>query len=187
VSDQPFRTSDRRVVPWLLLGLLVLVPLVAQGMGEPFIVTLATLSICRGLALELAIGTGRVALPLAGRGVHVDGIELSEAMVARMREKPCGSGIEVVHGDMARADAPRRGYRLVYLVFNTIYNLLTQDDQVRCFENAARHLDDERRRRQPHAAEESLARGRQARANEAARLGMPPGSTSAAELLGQLA
>ena len=93
-----------------------------------------------GTALELAIGTGRIALPLAARGVRVDGIELSEAMVARMREKPGGDALDVVIGDMAAAAAPAHGYRLVYLVFNTIHNLLTQDDQVRCFENAARHL-----------------------------------------------
>lgn len=93
-----------------------------------------------GPALELAIGTGRIALPLAARGVRVDGIELSEAMVARLREKPGGDALDVVVGDMSAADAPRGGYRLIYLVFNTIHNLLTQDDQVRCFENAARHL-----------------------------------------------
>jgi SAM-dependent methyltransferase len=95
-----------------------------------------------GPALELAIGTGRIALPLAERGVRVDGIEVSEAMVARMREKPGGDARDVVIGDMSTADAPQSGYRLIYLVFNTIHNLLTQDDQVRCFENAARHLAD---------------------------------------------
>lgn len=93
-----------------------------------------------GPALELAIGTGRIALPLAARGVRVDGIELSEAMVARMREKTGGGAVDVVLGDMSTVDAPSGDYRLVYLVFNTIFNLLTQDDQVRCFENAARHL-----------------------------------------------
>jgi SAM-dependent methyltransferase len=93
-------------------------------------------------ALELAIGTGRIALPLAERGVRVDGIELSEAMVARLREKPGGEGLTVVLGDMASAEAPGR-YGLVYLVFNTFHNLLTQDDQVRCFENATRHLTDD--------------------------------------------
>lgn len=95
-----------------------------------------------GPALELAIGTGRIALPLAARGVPVDGIELSPHMVARLREKPGGNEIDVVQGDMARARAPR-AYRLAYLVFNTIGNLLTQDDQVRCFQNAARHLTDD--------------------------------------------
>jgi SAM-dependent methyltransferase len=79
---------------------------------------------------------------LVANGIHVDGIELSEAMVARLREKPGGDALDVVLGDMATADAPAEDYRLVYLVFNTIHNLLTQDDQVRCFENAARHLGD---------------------------------------------
>lgn len=96
-----------------------------------------------GAALELAIGTGRIALPLAANGIRVDGIELSDAMVARMREKPGGNDLDVVIGDMAATDAPDSGYRLVYLVFNTVYNLLTQDDQVRCFENASRHLTDD--------------------------------------------
>jgi len=93
-----------------------------------------------GPALELAVGTGRIALPLTARGVRVDGIELSEHMAARMREKPGGDAVDVVLGDMSTADAPAAGYRLVYLVFNTIHNLLTQEDQVRCFQNAARHL-----------------------------------------------
>ena len=93
-------------------------------------------------ALELAIGTGRVALLLSARGVRVDGIELSPDMVARLRDKPGGADLTVVMGDMSRAKAPGR-YALVYLVYNTIYNLLTQEDQVRCFENAARHLADD--------------------------------------------
>ncbi len=95
-----------------------------------------------GPALEFAIGTGRIALPLAERGIGVDGIELSSDMVARLRDKPGGAALHVTMGDMARATAPRK-YPLVYLVFNTIYNLLTQDDQVRCFENAAQHLTDD--------------------------------------------
>jgi SAM-dependent methyltransferase len=90
-------------------------------------------------ALEFAIGTGRIALPLNETGVAVDGIELSPDMVARMREKPGGDSIDVTIGDMSRARTDRT-YDLVYLVYNTICNLLTQDDQVRCFENAARHL-----------------------------------------------
>lgn len=92
-----------------------------------------------GPALELAVGTGRIALPLAERGVRVDGIELSEAMIARLREKPGGDRIAVTLGDMAEAGSGGR-YPLVYLVFNTLFNLLTQDAQVRCFENVARHL-----------------------------------------------
>jgi SAM-dependent methyltransferase len=94
-----------------------------------------------GPALEFAVGTGRIALPLAARGIEVDGIELSSAMVERLRSKPGGDGIGVTLGDMSRT-AIDRTYPLVYLVFNTIFNLLTQDDQVRCFENAARHLTD---------------------------------------------
>lgn len=93
-------------------------------------------------ALELAVGTGRIALPLTRAGVPVDGIELSQDMVDRMREKPDGSAVRVTVGDMSRAGTGRT-YGLVYLVFNTIGNLLTQDDQVRCFENAARHLADD--------------------------------------------
>lgn len=95
-----------------------------------------------GPALELAVGTGRIALPLAATGLAVDGIEQSEAMIARLRSKPGGEAVTVTRGDMAEVRLGRR-YRLVYLVFNTIYNLLTQDDQVRCFENAARHLEDD--------------------------------------------
>jgi SAM-dependent methyltransferase len=92
-----------------------------------------------GPALELAIGTGRIALPLAARGIRVDGIDISPAMVARLRAKPGGEELTVTMGDFA--DVPVEGaYRLIYVVFNTIFNLLTQDDQVRCFENVAAHL-----------------------------------------------
>ncbi|MFJ6217338.1 class I SAM-dependent methyltransferase [Streptomyces sp. NPDC092296] len=92
-----------------------------------------------GAALEFAIGTGRVAVPLAGRGVPVTGIELSPAMVARLRTKADEAVIPVVIGDMATTAAPGE-YTLVYLVYNTISNLLTQAEQVECFRNAARHL-----------------------------------------------
>jgi hypothetical protein len=104
----------------------------------------ATVDFLEGLAdggpvLELAIGTGRIALPLAGRGVHVEGIELSAAMAARLRAKAGGDRIPVTIGDFA--DVPVSGrYRLIYVVFNTLFNLLTQEDQVRCFENVAAHL-----------------------------------------------
>src|SRR6266496_6424739 len=91
-------------------------------------------------ALEFAVGTGRIALPLTRAGVRVDGIELSQDMVDRMREKPGGNAIEVIIGDMSRVTTGRT-YGLVYLVYNTIGNLLTQDEQVICFQNAARHLD----------------------------------------------
>lgn len=90
-------------------------------------------------ALEFAIGTGRIALPLAARGVLVDGIELSPHMAARLRAKPGGELIDVTIGDMSVATTGR-SYGLLYLVYNTIFNLLTADDQIRCFENAARHL-----------------------------------------------
>lgn len=93
-------------------------------------------------ALEFAVGTGRIALPLAKTGIHVDGIELSQHMVDRMREKPGGTDMRVTMGDMSRSTTGRT-YGLVYLVYNTICNLLTQDDQVRCFENAAKHLSDD--------------------------------------------
>jgi SAM-dependent methyltransferase len=92
-----------------------------------------------GRALELAIGTGRVAVPLAARGVPVVGIELSPHMVEQLRTKVGEDAVPVVLGDMSSATAPGR-FSLVYLVFNTIANLLTQEDQVACFRNAARHL-----------------------------------------------
>ena len=91
-------------------------------------------------ALELAVGTGRVALPLSARGVEVSGIELSEAMVQQLRAKPGADRIAVTIGDMTEARV-EGSFGLVFLVFNTIKNLLTQDDQVRCFENAAAHLE----------------------------------------------
>lgn len=92
-----------------------------------------------GPALEFAIGTGRLALPLAERGVEVRGIDLSHAMVARLRAKPGGAGIKVVIGDMtaARMDG---SFPLVFLAFNTINNLTTQEAQAACFQNAAAHL-----------------------------------------------
>ncbi|MEH0467330.1 class I SAM-dependent methyltransferase [Streptomyces sp. B21-097] len=92
-----------------------------------------------GGALEFAIGTGRVAVQLAGRGVSVTGIELSLPMVEQLRAKADEATIPVVIGDMATAVAPGK-YTLVYLVYNTISNLLTQAEQVECFRNAARHL-----------------------------------------------
>jgi SAM-dependent methyltransferase len=92
-----------------------------------------------GPALELAIGTGRVGLPLAARGVPVTGIELSAAMVEQLRAKPGGAGLPVTIGDMA-ATAVAGTFSLVYLVFNTIVNLTSQDAQVDCFVNAAAHL-----------------------------------------------
>jgi SAM-dependent methyltransferase len=95
-----------------------------------------------GPALELAIGAGRIALPLAARGVRVDGIDLSPAMVARLRARPGGDRIAVTLGDFAEVPVTD-AYRLIYVVWNTLFNLLTQDDQVRCFENVAAHLTDD--------------------------------------------
>ena len=92
-----------------------------------------------GQALEFAIGTGRVAVPLAERGVPVTGIELSPPMIDRLRTKADEATIPVIVGDMATAIAPGK-YTLIYLVYNTIANLLTQAEQVACFRNAARHL-----------------------------------------------
>ncbi|ARC58114.1 hypothetical protein AS850_13605 [Frondihabitans sp. 762G35] len=92
-----------------------------------------------GQALEFAVGTGRVAVPLLDAGVPVSGIELSHAMIARLRTKVDADRLPVVQGDMTTADAGT-GFALVVLVFNTIANLLDQDAQVRCFQNAARHL-----------------------------------------------
>jgi SAM-dependent methyltransferase len=92
-----------------------------------------------GGALEFAIGTGRIALPLAERGVRVAGVDNSRAMLARLRDKPEAERVNAVIGDMAttRVDGE---FSLVYLVFNTIFNLTTQDSQVACFQNAAAHL-----------------------------------------------
>jgi SAM-dependent methyltransferase len=93
-----------------------------------------------GAALELGIGTGRIALPLARRGVRLHGIDLSEAMVEKLREKPGAEAIGVTIGDFATTKVDGT-FSLVYLVFNTIMNLTTQDEQVACFENAAAHLE----------------------------------------------
>lgn len=92
-----------------------------------------------GRALELAIGTGRIALPLARRGVPVHGIDMSRAMVARLRAKPGGDDIGVTIGDFASTRV-EGSFSVVYLVFNTIMNLTTQQAQVDCFRNAAAHL-----------------------------------------------
>jgi SAM-dependent methyltransferase len=93
-----------------------------------------------GAALELGIGTGRIALPLHRRGVRVHGVDLSSAMVARLRVKAGAESIDVTLGDFATTTVPGT-FALAYLVFNTIMNLTTQDEQVACFENVARHLE----------------------------------------------
>ena len=92
-----------------------------------------------GAALELGIGTGRIALPLAKRGVRVSGIDLSADMVAKLREKPGAEELEVAIGDFATTRVPGT-FSLAYLVYNTINNLTTQDAQVACFQNVGAHL-----------------------------------------------
>ena len=106
---------------------------------DPVVDLLAELA-GEGAALELGIGTGRIALPLSQRRVPVHGIDLSEAMVARLREKPGGDGIEVAIGDFATTTVDRT-FSVAYLVFNTIMNLTTQDEQTACFQNVAAHLE----------------------------------------------
>ncbi len=105
---------------------------------DPAVDVLAELA-GQGRALELAIGTGRIALPLARRGVPVHGIDMSRAMVARLRAKPGGAGLPVTFGDFATTRV-EGSFSVAYLVFNTIMNLTTQDAQVDCFRNAAAHL-----------------------------------------------
>jgi SAM-dependent methyltransferase len=106
---------------------------------EPVIDFLAELA-GEGAALELGIGTGRIALPLAQRGIRVHGIDLSEAMVAKLREKPGAEQIDVTIGDFATTTVDGT-FSVAYLVFNTINNLTTQDEQVACFQNVAAHLE----------------------------------------------
>jgi len=111
----------------------------ASDVVDPAVDFLAALA-GDGAALEFAIGTGRIALPLQARGVRVDGIEFSTDMLEQLAAKPGSEAITTVAGDMASARTGRT-YGLVYLVFNTIGNLMTQEAQVNCFRNAARHLD----------------------------------------------
>ena len=106
---------------------------------EPAVDLLAELA-GSGRALELGIGTGRIALPLAQRGVRMHGIDLSQAMVARLRAKPGAEQIGVTIGDFATTRV-EGSFSLAYLVFNTIMNLTTQDAQVACFQNVAAHLE----------------------------------------------
>ena len=112
--------------------------LVQHGDEDATVAALAALAE-GGPALELAIGTGRIALPLAATGVRVDGIDFSAPMVEQLRAKPGGDAIQVTMGDFADVGVTGT-YPLVYVVFNSFFNLLTQDDQVRCFENVAAHL-----------------------------------------------
>ncbi|MER5752969.1 class I SAM-dependent methyltransferase [Streptomyces sp. NPDC002088] len=110
----------------------------APSMVEPAVELLAELA-GDGRAFELGIGTGRIALPLSRRGVEVHGVDLSRAMVARLRDKPGGAAIRVTMGDFATTKVAG-SFSVAYLVFNTIMNLTSQDAQVACFENAAEHL-----------------------------------------------
>jgi len=105
---------------------------------DPAVAFLAELA-GEGAALELGIGTGRIALPLAARGIPVHGIDLSEEMVARLRTKPGGDAIPVAIGDFATTRVDQT-FSLAYVVFNTIMNLRTQERQVACFQNVAAHL-----------------------------------------------
>ena len=105
---------------------------------EPMVAFLAERA-AGGAALELGIGTGRIALPLASRGVPVSGIDLSAAMVERLRAKPGGAALPVAIGDFATTRVEGT-FSLAYLVVNTIMNLTTQDEQVACFANVAAHL-----------------------------------------------
>jgi SAM-dependent methyltransferase len=105
---------------------------------EPTVDELAELA-GGGAALEFGIGTGRIALPLAARGVRVTGIDNSEVMVSQLRAKPGGDAIDVAIGSFATTRVPGE-FALVYLVFNTIFYLVTQDEQIACFANAASHL-----------------------------------------------
>jgi SAM-dependent methyltransferase len=93
-----------------------------------------------GRALELGIGTGRVAIPLAARGVEVHGIDGSEAMVSRLRARPGGEKISVTMGNFAHVNVDGK-FSLVFTVFNTFFALLAQEEQVRCFSNVAKHLE----------------------------------------------
>jgi len=106
---------------------------------DPAVTFLAELA-GSGRALELGIGTGRVALPLQQQGVEVHGIDLSPAMIRRLRSKPGGGAIAVTVGDFAMAKVEGK-FALAYLVFNTIMNLVTQDEQIACFKNVAAHLE----------------------------------------------
>lgn len=110
------------------------------GLGDVISIADVLADLARGgPALELGIGTGRVALPLAARGVEVHGIDASEAMVAKLRAKEGGAAIPVTIGDFAGVEV-EGSFSLVFVVFNTLFALLSQEEQVRCFQNVARRL-----------------------------------------------
>lgn len=92
-----------------------------------------------GRALELGIGTGRVALPLQKKGVKLHGIDVSDAMVSRLKAKPGGEDIEITKGSFDEIEIDKQ-FELIYVIFNTFYALLTQEEQVRCFRSVADHL-----------------------------------------------
>ncbi len=117
----------------------LLIDMFDPAVVDPAVDLLAELA-GRGAALELGIGTGRIALPLAQRGIRVHGIELSSAMLARLRAKPGAEQVDVTIGDFATTKVDGT-FSLAYLVFDTINNLTTQDAQVACFQNVAAHLE----------------------------------------------
>ena len=107
---------------------------------DPVVDVLAELA-GEGRALELGVGTGRIALPLAARGIEVHGIDASETMLEKLRQKPGGRVIPVTLGDFVELEVEEK-FSLIYAVFNTFFSPLTQERQVRCFNNVARHLTD---------------------------------------------
>jgi SAM-dependent methyltransferase len=112
-----------------------------RGDEDAAVAFLARLA-AEGPALELGIGTGRIALPLAATGVRVDGIDISPDCIDVLRSQPGGDAIQVTRGDFA--DMPVEGaYKLIYVPFNSFFNLLSQDDEIRCFANVAQHLADD--------------------------------------------
>ncbi len=127
---------DERIAPHYDAGAAAMFDDAVLGPTVEFLADLAG----DGRALELAAGTGRVALPLSDRGVPVAGIELSQAMADQMRAKPGAERVPITIGDMATARVDGE-FRLVFLVYNTISNLLTQGEQVQCFRNASDHLE----------------------------------------------
>jgi SAM-dependent methyltransferase len=139
-------TWDRRAVPKVYFDERIAAQYDARSTDmfdpavvDPTVTFLAELA-GGGTALELGIGTGRIAVPLRGRGVPVHGIDVSAAMIERLRAKDGAEDIGVTAGDFATVRVGQT-FRLVYLVFNTIMNLTTQDEQVACFGNVARHLE----------------------------------------------
>lgn len=117
---------------------------VGGGLGtEPETVALLQEFAGAGPALELGIGSGRIARPLAATGVRVDGIDFFPAMLGALRREPGGDQISTTMSDMSDFTLPEKNYRLIYCVFNSFNNVVSQDGQVQVFENVARHLDDE--------------------------------------------